>query len=215
MRSRITPVVLNLLIINGIVYLLEYLVLNRFGTEVFSRYFLLFKLNPAVDIGLSRELFEPIQIVTHFFSHSPNSIFHILFNMFALYSIGQGVEHVMGSRRFISFYLFSGVVGGILTALFDPSPAPVLGASGAVSGVAMAFALIFPNQKLMIFPLPIPFSAWKLIGFFFLLSLGFVVYSFLEPGKSLGGISHFGHLAGMVAALLYIFGGSALNRMRK
>lgn len=210
---NVTPVVLNLLIVNGIVYLVEFLVLQNLGEEVFYQYFTLWKINPEIGIR-GAENFQAVQLVLHFFSHSPGSFMHILFNMIALFSIGQGVERVMGSKRFLQFYLFSGLFGGLLTALFDPSPVPVLGASGAVAGVAIAFAMIFPNQKLILFPIFIPIKAWKLVGGFFLLTAGFVAYSFAYPKESLGGISHFGHLAGMIAAITYFYAMRLVNQMK-
>lgn len=217
--QRIPPVVKNLLIINGLVFVLELLLVGNGYQDVIVRYFFLHKIDLVFDRPYGNELFQPLQVVTSIFSHSPSSLFHILVNMFALFSIGTPVENVIGSRRFLNFYLFSGVVGAFMTALFDPNWVPVLGASGAVSGVAVAFALLYPNQRLVIFPLVfISFKAINLISFFFLMSLAFVVYAFIDPtgaAENSGGISHFGHLAGMVAALAFIFGQREYNRWQR
>ena len=142
--------------------------------------------------------FLPVQIVTHFFNHG--GIFHIAINMFVLYNLGSPVESTFGSKRFLAFYLFCGVVGGVLTAFLDPSPIPVVGASGAISGVAVAFAMLNPKMKMVFLLIPFPIDAWKLILGFFVVSLGLVIYDYIRPyDGSVGGISHFGHLSGMVA----------------
>jgi membrane associated rhomboid family serine protease len=195
-----------MMIICGLVYILGLLMETRpeWLEQFYAKYFFLWKSNLVIPHPQTFYSFLPVQAVTYMFTHG--GLIHILFNMFALYSIGQPVEHVMGSRKFLEYYLFSGVAGGALTAFFDPSPFPVVGASAAISGVLVAFALIFPTAKLMIFPIPVPIKAFNLGIFAFLLSLAFVVYSYINPSASMGGISHFGHLAGMVAGLGFLFG---------
>jgi membrane associated rhomboid family serine protease len=144
------------------------------------------------------EDFKPAQIVGHFFAH--HELFHFIFNMMALISLGTGLEYVLTSRKFLEFYLFCGVLGGIFIAFLDPSPNPVLGASGAISGVIVSFAVYFPNEKLGFFFLPPVKSGYIALGVG-VLSLIFVIRSYF--GYSSGFISHFGHLAGMVSALIY------------
>ncbi len=118
MFRNVTPVVLNLLIINFLVFL----ALNLFQERIYE-YFFLFKTDAfgiRQSLGLSTygsEFFKPMQIVNHFFSHK--DIFHFIMNMFTLYSIGSAVEFVMGSQRFFKFYLFVGVLAGILITFFD------------------------------------------------------------------------------------------------
>lgn len=148
--------------------------------------------------------FQPLQLVTYFFSHSQRSFTHILFNMLALFFLGPILEMVLGARRFLRFYLFCGVFAGIMLALFDPSPGPVVGASTAVSGVLVAFALMFPRQKLYIMFLPIGFEArWFALGIG-ILSLVLSVSAYFDPGTG-GNISHFGHLMGMIGAVVYFY----------
>lgn len=154
---------------------------------------------------LKANQFRPLQIITHFFSHSLSDFFHIIFNMFVLFSFGPILEMVMGAKRFLAFYLFCGVVGGILLALLDPSIAPVVGASGAIFGVMVAFAMYFPKQKLNIMFIPIGFEARKLVPALGAISLVFVVLQYFGVDAG-GSISHFGHLAGMVAAVLFFYG---------
>ncbi|MEZ4684692.1 MAG: rhomboid family intramembrane serine protease [Bacteroidia bacterium] len=109
----------------------------------------------------------------------------------------------MGPKRFLQYYLFCGIVGGILIAFLDPSPVPVVGASGALAGSLVALALYFPNLRvslMFMFPMKATTLAWGL-G---ILSAAFVLMDIVNPGAgSGGGISHFGHLAGMVAALIF------------
>lgn len=154
---------------------------------------------------LRTDKFKPLQIITHFFSHSLDSLFHIIFNMFVLFSFGPILETVMGAKRFLAFYLFCGVVGGILVAVLDPSIIPVVGASGAIFGVMVAFAMYFPKQKLNIMFIPIGFEARKFIPAIGVISLVFVVLDYFGVDAG-GGISHFGHLAGMIAAVLFFYG---------
>jgi membrane associated rhomboid family serine protease len=202
------PVIWNLLILNGLVFLLLNLVVQTKFPESLD-YFLLHKSNllglhshqyqPMSDGSVEPfiDMFRPTQIVLHFFSHI--GFLHFLFNMLALYSIGTPVEMVMGSRRFLQYYLTCGVLGGMLIAFLDPSPNPVLGASGAVSGVLVAFALYFPQNQLFILPFPFPIRAWKLVVGFAVISL---VLMLIGSG---GGVSHFGHLAGMAVAAGYFY----------
>lgn len=146
--------------------------------------------------------FQPIQIVTWFFNHG--SFMHILFNMLALFFIGPAVEQVLGSQRFLKFYLFCGILGGIMIAFLDPSSVPVVGASGAIFGVMVAFALFFPRQKFYFYFL-IPIEArWFVLGIGTLSAILVLVdFAGLERGPD--NISHFGHLTGMLAAFAYFY----------
>ena len=110
--------------------------------------------------------FEPFQIVTHMFVH--NNQMHLLFNMFALYMFGSMVEHTIGSKRFLSLYFSAGLGAVILHQVimfFQHSYYGVnafggaAGASGAVMGVLVSFAVLFPNARLMLLFPPIPIKA--------------------------------------------------------
>ncbi|MCS6789945.1 MAG: rhomboid family intramembrane serine protease [Bacteroidia bacterium] len=137
------------------------------------------------------------QILTYFFTHQ--KFWHIFGNMLALWSLGTAVEAVMGTRHFLKMYLFTGIASGLILAFLDPSPMPVLGASTSVSGVLTAFAYYFPRSHLILFPVPIPISARTLAIGFGLLSLALFVW---EP--VMGGISHLGHLSGLVLGWVYL-----------
>lgn len=197
--NSLTPVVQKLIITNIAIYLLLQLpILVPIGDQFFT----LFKVDLIIPHNpSSAHLFSPIQIVTYFFNHG--SIQHILFNMLALYFIGPHVERVLGSNRFTTFYLFCGIVSGILLAFLDPSPVGVVGASGAILGVMVAFALFFPREKfLFYFVIPIE-ARWLVIGTA-AVSAFFVFQNYLGI-QSGGNISHFGHLAGMLAAVAFFY----------
>lgn len=202
MNSFFSPVVLNLILVNGLIFIFVNLLYFKSPDDLFPTIFHYFTLCKSDWVQprppLSPEV-EGIQLVTYFFTHK--DLFHFLFNMLALTVFGRWVEAIWGSKRFLEFYLFAGVFGGILITLFDPSSVPVIGASVSVSGVLVAFAINFPREKLLIFPFPIPIEArYYAIGFA-VISL-FLFWDSLQGGG--GNISHFGHLAGMVAALVYL-----------
>jgi membrane associated rhomboid family serine protease len=154
--------------------------------------------------GQTMDSFQPVQVITYFFSHSLGNFLHIVFNMLVLASLGPITESVLGSKRFLRFYLFCGIFAGLTLAFLDPSPAPVVGASTAVSGVLVAFAMFFPRQKLQFFLIPIGFEArWFVLGIG-ILSAVLTVAQLVNP--SIGGsISHFGHLMGMIGAIVYFY----------
>lgn len=220
---RLTPIVKNIIIINVLVFLIHPLISREMlqGTlneqydliQFFGKWFALWKLDLIVPNNYASDYipyvafvngeFQPIQIITHFFTHG--GVVHIAFNMLMFASLGPIVEMVMGSKRFLEFYLFCGIVGGILVTLFDPSPIPVVGASGALFGVLVAFALYFPREKLSFFFIG-AFEAKKFVIGVVVISAALVIADVVAAGSGLsvsGGISHFGHLAGAAAGYLY------------
>ncbi|MEM8901600.1 MAG: rhomboid family intramembrane serine protease, partial [Bacteroidota bacterium] len=150
--------------------------------------------------------FQPIQLITWAFNHG--DFWHILFNMFIFFLIGPAVEHILGTERFLKFYFFCAIFGGLLIALLDPSTIPVLGASGAIYGVMVAFALFFPREKFYFYFL-IPVEARWFVTGIGVFSLIMVIRDVLGLGGG-GTISHFGHLAGMVAAFIFFYLGKAI-----
>ncbi|WP_237390530.1 rhomboid family intramembrane serine protease [Fulvivirga sediminis] len=254
MMQRLTPVVKNLLIINVVVFLLQYLMGDMHLTELVSLW------------GLQSPNFRPYQFLTYMFAHS--GIFHIMFNMFGLIFLGPLLEQFWGPKRFLIFYLVTGIGAGLLyngieywrvsslqsavdtyleapnadnftlfaednkeyfnNSVYDFSnefskheddPAYIqrskeiamgayqsasksgkmLGASGAVYGILMAFGLLFPNTQLMLLIPPIPIKAKYLV----LILGGIALYSGLSrnPGDN---VAHFAHLGGMVFAFIMI-----------
>jgi membrane associated rhomboid family serine protease len=137
------------------------------------------------------------QLVTHAFLHG--NIWHLLFNMIALWFAGRIVERVMGTGRFLALYTASAVAGGLAQILLQGGDTLLLGASGAVCGVILAFATMFPEAQivaLLFFVIPLRFRAkylgWGLTG----ASLLFLLVGF-EPR-----IGHAAHLGGCVAGYL-------------
>ena len=137
---------------------------------------------------------QPWTLITYMFAHA--SITHILFNMLALYFFGPRVEERLGSNRFIVLFLISGVAGAILSMIFAPR-APIVGASGAVFGVMLAFARFWPTAQIYIMGI-LPLEARVAVFLFALISLwsGF--------SGSRGGVADFAHLGGFVGAWLYL-----------
>jgi rhomboid-like protein len=181
----------------------------------------------ALETG---QQFKPYQIVTHMFSHSPSTFFHILFNMFTLWMFGRVLENVWGGERFLFFYLACGLGAAALhlgmqyfrceellsffqvndyKAIQDNIGAisPALGASGAVMGVMAAFAFLFPNTELYIMFIPVPVKAkWAMLGLAAIDLFGGVT--------SITGdnIAHFAHLGGAITGFLIVYFWNKTNR---
>jgi membrane associated rhomboid family serine protease len=166
---------------------------------------LLLQLSPKLIGGLfalwppRSGLFEPWQLITYAFLHGGWA--HLFFNMFALFMFGGALERRWGGRRFVIYYLVC-VLTAALTQLAVQGSAgaaePVVGASGGVFGVLLAFAWYFPRQKLIVIPIPIPVSAWLLVTVYALLELLYGVTG------TMPGVAHFAHLGGMLGGALCI-----------
>jgi rhomboid family protein len=166
---------------------------------------LLLQLTPKLIGGLfalwppRSGLFEPWQLITYAFLHGGWA--HLFFNMFALFMFGGALERRWGGRRFVIYYLVC-VLTAALTQLVAQGSAgaaePVVGASGGVFGVLLAFAWYFPRQKLIVIPIPIPVSAWLLVTVYALLELLYGVTG------TMPGVAHFAHLGGMLGGALCI-----------
>ncbi len=180
------PVVKNLMIIMGAVFLLQMLVggwmefyFGLIPILVWKKYFLW-------------------QLFTYIFLHGGFS--HILFNLLALWWFGGELENYWGSKKFVFYFLFCGIGAGICTVLFTPDiyqRIPVIGASGAIYGILLAFAWLFPNRPILIYFLfPIPAKYMVII---------FGLIEFLSSmGGAGGGIAHLTHLGGLVFGFFYM-----------
>jgi membrane associated rhomboid family serine protease len=141
-------------------------------------------------------LHHPWTFVTYMFVHA--GLLHLAFNMLILYSLGTRVEERMGNRSFILYYLYCGLGGALFSlGLSSIQSGPIEGASAAVLGVAVAFAMFWPDAELMVFPLPWPIRALTLVVTLLLLDL---VLALLKVGD---GVAHVAHLGG--AAFGYLF----------
>lgn len=193
--SFFPPVIKNLLIINAIVYLVNNLLLaniiidNVPGDYVITRYFALW------PIGSGN--FYLWQLVTYQFMHG--NFMHILFNMFMLWMFGLEIENFWGSKKFLIYYLVCGVGAGLMQILLAPVftglAGPTVGASGAIYGVLIAFAMLFPDRYIFLWFL-IPVKAKYLIVFF-------IVLEFLSLGN-MDLIARFAHLGGALVGFIYI-----------
>lgn len=180
----LTPVVKNLMIIMGMVFLLQ-----MFVSGWFDLYFGL------VPVLVWKKYFL-WQLVTYIFLHGGFS--HIFFNLLALFMFGGELENYWGSRKFLFYFFFCGVGAGICTVIFSPYQfIPTIGASGAIYGLLLAFGWLFPNRPILIyFLLPIPAK-------YFVIIFGLIEF-FSSMGGSGGGVAHLTHLGGLLFGLLYM-----------
>lgn len=194
----IPPVVKNLLIINVVVYVLQYALNNQFGVTI-NNWFALHH--------WSSSMFQIWQLVTHMFMHSTYSIMHIFSNMFALWMFGSILENRFGAKRFLNFYLLCGLGAAILhliTMTFTSSEAELafsetVGASGAVFGLLFAFGYLFPNTELYMYFIPIPIKAKYFVAMYALFELYAGLQSFAGDN-----VAHFAHLGGMLVAFIIL-----------
>jgi membrane associated rhomboid family serine protease len=137
------------------------------------------------------------QPITYMWLHSEFSPMHILMNLFMLYMFGGILESQWGSRRFLRFYLTTGVGAGVIILLWNllaGEHSPTLGASGAIYGVITAFSLLWPDRQVMLLFPPIPMKAIWFIPLLFVLGIFF--------GGS--NVSHVGHLGGVIIAAIVL-----------
>lgn len=171
--------------------------------------------------------FYAFQIITYMFMHDTHSFTHLLFNMFAVFMFGRILENVWGPKRFLFFYLVTGIGAGLIQELvwfFElrdvlfasqqlieyGGPSPVgkpeflnmfvtIGASGAVFGILLAFGMLFPNVPLYLMFIPIPIKAKYFVVFYGFAELFMGISNF-------GGdnVAHFAHLGGMLFGYVLI-----------
>lgn len=246
-------VVKNLLIINVIMFLTSVILKNQFSFDLSDRLGLHFP---------TSEKFQPYQIITYMFMHDTNDVWHIFFNMLALWMFGNTLENVWGSKRFLIYYLITGIgaaichytivyfqISDILHAIdayianpslvsfdtfsntydlnvhssdflssYNPQEAlqisvdqvrelkttilngpNIIGASGAVYGILLAFGMLFPNTEMYMMFVPVPIKAkWLVLG-----------YGAIELFSGLRGaigdnVAHFAHLGGMLFGFILI-----------
>lgn len=188
---RITEVVKNLIIVNVIIFFT--ITLTPIGDIL-----------PSFNLysPLLKDYFKPYQLVTHMFMHGSQG--HLFMNMLALFFLGPYVEQYTGSKKFLILYLLCGL-GATLTSIgvdyyqfyFNDVRefGSVVGASGAIMGVVMAFVVLFPNVKLMLIFPPIPIKA-KYLG------IAYILFDlFAGVGGAQTGIAHFAHLGGAFTGL--------------
>ena len=206
MFRNLPPITKNLLIINFICYFAD-IVFQRYGIS-FSHIFGLHYLT-ASDF----RLWQPL---TYMFMHA--NFGHIFFNMFAVLMFGPAIEERWGSKRFLIYYLITGIgAGAIQEAVWAMQLQPILnsvnpmmaaaicnrmitiGASGAVFGILLAFGWLFPEVRMFIMFIPIPIRARTLVLIYALIEL----FSGIAPSAG-DNVAHFAHLGGMIFGWLLI-----------
>jgi membrane associated rhomboid family serine protease len=181
--QKIPPVVLNLIIINAIVFVAQLAFDSSFGlTNILALY------------PYNSGFFKPYQLVTHMFAHG--GFLHILFNMYALWIFGSVLERMWGPKKFLIFYLVCGLAAG-LTQMFFVTNAPAIGASGAIMGLLAAFAYTFPNTEFFIIPFPFPIKAKYMAAIF-------AAYDLFGGFAGGDNVAHFAHLGGLVMGLILV-----------
>lgn len=176
----ITPWVKRLLIANGIVYLVT---LALPGVRPFLW---------LVPAEIFPRVWTPF---TYMFTHA--GFLHLLFNMLVLFFFGPPLEEKWGGREFIKFYLIAGLGGALLSLVF-PNQA-IVGASGAVYGVMVAFAMYWPENPIYIWGI-FPVKAKWLVGFL----VGFSLFAAVSDGAGGSGVAHLAHLGGALGAFGYL-----------
>jgi membrane associated rhomboid family serine protease len=177
----VTPWVQRLIIANVIVFFVQ---LTVSGATTFLQF------DPAYA------LVRPWTAITYMFAHDQHGFTHIFFNMLALYFFGPRVEQRIGSARFITLYFVSGVSGALLSLVMSTGY-PIVGASGALFGVMMAFARFWPRDLIYfwgVFPIQ---ARWLVIIY-----TAYSLWSGLRGSPS--GVADFAHLGGYVGGMLYL-----------
>jgi membrane associated rhomboid family serine protease len=158
-------------------------------------------LMPAAVLGELRVW----QLATYMFLHA--NMFHLLFNMLALWMFGTELERIWGTRYFVRFYAVTGVGAAVLTVVFSMLPfgfglalrsAVVIGASGAIYGLLLAYALYFPDRPvllMLLFPIPAKYFVMIIGAIAFYSSLG-----------ATGGVASATHLGGLIVGYVYLKG---------
>lgn len=220
--ANIPPVIKNLLIINIICFVPSIFYSHNFADPNYDPVASMFGV-----YYFNSPNFHPWQLLTYMFIHGGWP--HILFNMFALYSFGPHIEYVMGSKRFFNFYFICGfgaialqmlvqaievhaITGSFVEpftrAVYDPAAiekinaiygGPMVGASGAIFGVLIAFGMIYPNAELMIMFIPVPVKAKYIIPVYILIEISLGIGQF-------GGdnVAHFAHLGGALLGFMLV-----------
>ena len=209
--GMLTPAIKVLLIANTAVFLLQTLLALFLGREAEIGLIQLFGLVPrAVTHGL--RVWQPF---TYLFLHG--GLWHLLMNMLVLWMFGTDLERVWGRRRFYSYFFLTGVGAGVINIVVKTIADPAglasalqatIGASGAIYGVLLASALVFPDRQVWLIPFPVmlPMRVYVFI-------MGAIAF-FSSLGATGDNISHVSHLGGMLAGYIYLRRGSFLYRLR-
>lgn len=192
--NNLPTVTRNLLILNVLVFAAQWIV----GPMDYPR-----QIDGIALYGGLRFFLDPnfhiYQLFTYMFLHG--GFTHLFFNMFALWMFGRVMENVWGPHKFLIYYIVCGIGAALmqeLISLITMSPSFTIGASGSVYGILLAFGMTFPNERIFIFPIPVPIKAkWFVIGY-----AALELYSSIS--STMDGVAHVAHLGGMLFGLLLI-----------
>jgi membrane associated rhomboid family serine protease len=208
----VTPAVKLLLIANFAVYIFEALLYRFSGLSAYAWLLNWFGLVPARVVLLC--VWQPF---TYLFLHDISSIWHILTNMFMLWMFGRELELVWGKNRFLRYYFLTGAGAGLINVAVKTVPAilghgfsrvPTIGASGAIFGILVACAILFPDRRVYIIPFPVAISMRTVV-------MVMTVLTFLGTfGLGDDQISHLCHLGGLAIGYVYLRRGSFLYSLR-
>lgn len=198
---RVTHAVQRLILLNTLVFAVQLLLDVPIGYGLSG-----FDGAPPGGLLARWLAFQPVALLhgglwkpfTYMFLHA--NLMHLFMNMLWLFFFGPDVERALGTRQFYRFYVVCGAVGVLATfvsAILFRSAASVTGASGAVMGVMVAFAVLNPEREFFMFPLPVPINARALV----LIVIAINVLTAFQPGSSTSAATHFG---GMIVGAVYM-----------
>ena len=211
----ITSGIKVLLIANFAVFIFEALLYRFSGVPAYKDLLNWFGLVPARVILLF--VWQPF---TYLFLHDIGSIWHILMNMFMLWMFGRELEVVWGRSRFLRYYFLTGVGAGVINVVVKLLPAlfgqgipksayiPTIGASGAIFGILVACAILFPDRRVYLFPFPVAMSMRTIV-------IIMTILTFLGTmGLGADNVSHLCHLGGLLVGYVHLRRGSFLYNLR-
>ena len=182
--QQLPMVVKNILIINSVLFIAKFLLSNTLDLD---RYLDLF------PIGTPN--FRPHQFITYMFMHA--DISHIFLNMLGIYMFGSILENIWGAKRFLNYYLLCGLGAAALQlaiSTFNNEYTILLGASGSVFGLLVAFAMMFPNTELQLY-FVIPVKAKYLV-------IGYSLFELYNGFFANDNVAHFAHLGGLAVGII-------------
>ncbi|MBA3337767.1 MAG: rhomboid family intramembrane serine protease [Chloroflexia bacterium] len=217
---RITPYVsYSLIAINILVFLYQITLPDTVGDPALAEFIFRWAAIPD-EVSAGNDLQT---LISSQFLHG--GWLHIAGNMLYLWVFGDNVEDVMGHFKFLAFYLLTGIAAGLAQVFIDPNSAvPIVGASGAISGLLGAYILLFPHGKIRslvfigFFFTSFMIPAWIQIGLWILLQFvnGFFTLGVVTEETS-GGVAYFAHIGGFIAGMVLVWvflNREALNRQR-
>ena len=185
--QQLPMVVKNILIINVLLFAGKFLLADKIDLD---RYLDLFP--------IGTEYFKPHQFITYMFMHADLS--HIFLNMLGVYMFGSILENIWGSKRFLNFYILCGLgaaAAQLAISSINNEYTILLGASGSVFGLLVAFAMMFPNTELQLY-FVIPVKAKYLVT-------AYAAFELYNGFFSHDNVAHFAHLGGLVVGVIIMF----------